>query len=134
MNKKIKTLLSVMLAMCLLLGFTASAATAPPPISPNLTNLESGSLDVYTESDSITVVAITTSINSVDSVYHTITVKKNGTQIYSKKFTEYNTCLVATTLEFDAKEGDYFDIEVKHSAKEGNLVETKKSTYCFTFE
>ncbi len=133
MNKRIKTLLSMLLVMSLFSGFTASAATAPPPISPNLTNLESGTLDVYNESDYITVVAITTAINSVDLVYHTITVKKNGTQIYSKKFSKQNTSALLTSLDFDAEEGDYFDIEVKHSAKEGTLVETRKSRFCFFF-
>lgn len=127
MNRKFKTIVSLALALCMLSGFMAASADAG--IAPCMTNLESGQVSIYSEDGYVTVSVITTSIEPVEKLYHTITVSRNGEVLMNAKtYSKKNTAYICTEIDFDAEDGDIFKVVVDHSAKDGSVVETKRTT------
>ena len=140
MNKVFKSILAVVLAICMVPCVSAFADNPTDDasnyeIQPYLVNLESGKVDVYQEDGYMSFYVTTTSIDVVDEIYHTVTLLKNGKAVVSnKKYSLKNDCYILTVIDIDAEEGDVFKITVDHSAKDGSLVETRSSTKYAVYE
>ena len=130
MNKIFKSVLAVVLVVCLLSSTPIFAAAPVEGATPNMTILAGGEVGIYSEDGYVSIYVSTTALSMVDKVYHKITVNKNNgiNLMYKKEYAAYDTGQVSTYLTFNAKEGDIFEVIVDHYAKDGSLVESKTTT------
>ena len=132
MKRFFKVIVSAVLALCMLQG-TVWAAAPEEGAQPNMSILESGKIVIHSGAefgDDFVEVSVTTSaLTIVEKLYHYITVYKNGELIMDNElFVKYNTGLMNTSIDFDAKDGDIFKVVVKHCAKDGSIVESKTTS------
>ena len=130
MNKIFKSVLAVVLVVCILSSTPIFAAAPVEGAKPDMTLLAGGKVVFYPDGDYITIYVSTIALATVDKVYHKITVNKNDgiNLMYKKEYVEYDTTQIDTGITFKAKEGDIFEVIVEHYAKDGSLVESKTTT------
>ena len=130
MNKSFKSVLAVVLVVCLLSSTPIFAAAPVEGAKPDMSILAGGEVITYSGDGQISIYVSTKALTTVDKVYHKITVNKNDgiNLMYKKEYAAYDTMLVSTYLDFSAKEGDIFEVIVDHYAKDGSLVESKTTT------
>ena len=129
MNKIFRSLLEVVLVMCLLPSVPIFAQAPDEGVQPQMTILAGGSVDIY-NCDGFVEIAITTkALKKVEKVYHKITVYKNDVlQMKNIEYSASNKMVIDTVLTFNAKDGDIFEVIVDHYAKDGSITETKQTT------
>ena len=130
MNKSFKSVLAVVLAVCLLSSTPIFAAAPVDGAKPDMSILAGGEVTTYSGDGEIRIYVSTTALGSVEKVYHKITVNKNDgiNLMYKKEYSASNTMRITTPLNFTAKEGDIFEVIVEHYAKDGSIVESKTTT------
>lgn len=129
MNKILKSVLAVVLVMCMLPGATIIAAAPVEGAHPDMSILAGGKVVFYRGDSGIEITVTTTALGTVDKVYHKITVNKNNVNLmYKKEYSKSNAAEIDTDLSFNAKNGDIFEVIVDHYAKDGSLIETKTTT------
>lgn len=130
MNKIFKSVLAVVLVACILSSTPIFAAAPVEGAKPDMTLLAGGKVAFYPDGDYMRIYVTTTALDTVDKLYHKITVNKNDgiNLMYKKEYSKSNTGQIETDLEFKAKEGDIFEVIVEHYAKDGSLVESKTTT------
>ena len=130
MTKIFKSVLAVVLVVCLLSSTPIFAAAPVEGAKPDMTILAGGDVGVYARNGRVYIDVTTKALGSVEKVYHKITVNKNNgiNLMYKKEYADYDTMRVSTYLDYAAKEGDIFEVIVEHYAKDGSVVESKTTT------
>lgn len=130
MNKSFKSVLAVVLVVCLLSSTPIFAAAPVEGAKPDMSILAGGEVSIYAEDGYVSIYVTTTALDMVDKVYHKITVNKNNgiNLMYKKEYAAYDAGHVTTYLTFNAKDGDIFEVIVDHYAKDGSLIESKTTT------
>ena len=130
MNKSFKSVLAVVLVVCILSSTPIFAAAPVEGAKPDMSILAGGEVIINPHDGYVSVSVITTALDKVDKVYHKITVNKNNgiNLMYKKEYSKSNAGELRTALEFAAKDGDIFEVIVEHCAKDGSIVESKTTT------
>lgn len=86
--------------------------------------MRSASTNIFLESNKVSISVKTYAFERVSSIYHDVTIYKNGKLYSSKRYSDKNKLYLLTTIDVPAKTGDLFEVETTHYTKEGSIVES----------
>lgn len=123
MKKMARGILCGALAASLLCGatcFAAEAQTADPAAVPaaqdsvNTINFYAGNINLIPESGYMAVYVSTEAFVRANSIWHDVTIYKNGVWYMSQTYRDWNTDYLETLINVPAQSGDRIEVYVDH--------------------
>lgn len=123
MKKMARGILCGALAASLLCGatcFAAEAQTAEPAAVPaaqdsvNTINFYAGNINLIPMSGYMAVDVSTEAFTRANSIWHDVTIYRNGVWYMSQTYRDWNTSYLSTTINVPAQYGDRIEVYVDH--------------------
>lgn len=100
--------------------FAAEAQTADPAAVPasqdsvNTINFYAGNINFFHENGYITVDVSTEAFTLANSIWHDVTIYRNGVWVMSQTYRDWNTDYLDTMINVSAQNGDRIEVYVDH--------------------
>ena len=84
----------------------------------------SGSLDFADGSNYVAVIVSTSAFTYIDSIYHDVTIYKNGSLYSSKRYSDTDCQTLTNNIKVYANSGDVIEVYVDHYTSHNGIVES----------
>jgi len=127
MKKLLKTLLIVGVVCSLAISGNVFADTnlgfVEDSVTPRSMYYLSGSVNFSDGSNYVAVIVSTSAFAYIDSIYHDVTIYKNGSLYSSQRYSDTDCQTLSTQVKVYASRGDFIEVYVNHYTSHGGLVE-----------
>lgn len=127
MKKLLKTLLIFGIICSLAVSGTAFADASvggEETATPYSMYYLSGSLDFADGSNYVAVIVSTSAFTYIDSIYHDVTIYKNGSLYSSKRYSDTDCQDLTSNIRVYANRGDVIEVYVDHYTSHNGIVES----------
>lgn len=97
-------------------------------LRPYSSYLHSGSISFSTSAGTIVVNVVTKAYQSINHIYHDITIYKNGSWYSSDRYEEWSVSKLNTHIDVPVQSGDTVEVYVDHYAEHGGVTESTSTS------